>query len=145
MVLGGERSPRTRGSKDGKIHVLGVAGRQIYGNRQGNRQHRISVFSVGRSIQYARAWQGHGDRYWNNLGFVTGLRSEDGDVLGGPHSLSNAVLYPRHGRPNRRPQHRLEGPRNLGNLQFLHAQIHGNQAWLRGAYPSAAKSVGELA
>ncbi len=130
--------------KTGKFKYWDLPGPKFTGTGMETGSTEYPYFLWVDQFDYVWTGQGHGDRYRNHFGFHAHLRSEKGNVLRVPHGLSDAVLHARPRWPNRRCQGRLEGPRNLGDLQFVPAQIHGDSFRLGQSHSNSPKSIGEL-
>src|SRR5215471_15802450 len=107
---------------------MGFARTEVHWHGEGDGQHRVSVFPVGGSVRYPRTGEGYGHRHRHYRRFADHVRSEDGEVHGVPVTLSDAVLHARNGWTHRRFPGGMERPRHLGYVQFLYAEVHGNEA-----------------
>ena len=109
------------------------------------RQRGVELLHVGRPVRHARPRRQHADQHRQPLGRAAG--AEGRQVGRAARAVPERVLHEMDGRPHRRPEHRLEGPRSVGNrlhtrtVPYGDRQGHDEQG---AAVPDAARSAGHL-
>ena len=111
--------PKATGQQCPEGWTLYSTGGPTHERRHRQRQRRLPLLQLGRSVQHARTGRERADRQRDWIGLLDRGAAQDGRSDFDARAVSAGVLHQRSGRPHRRSRRGMEGPRRLGQLRLV--------------------------